>query len=72
MTAKVNDGAAWSGPAEVFSYRRLSDPYHALTIVAPEVCALAAPGQFIAVRSPSDRSLLLRRPLSIHRVDRRS
>ena len=71
MTAKAANGAAWSGPAEVFSYRRLSDPYHSLTIVAPEVCSLAAPGQFIAVRMPSDRSLLLRRPFSIHRVDRR-
>ncbi len=62
---------AWSGPAEVFSYKRLSDPYHSLTIVAPEVCSRAAPGQFIALRAPDDRSLLLRRPFSIHRVDRR-
>ena len=61
---------AWSGPAEVFAYKRLSEPYHSLTIVSPEVCRRAAPGQFIALR-PSDRSLLLRRPFSIHRVDRR-
>ncbi len=61
---------AWSGPAEVFAYKRLSEPYHSLTIVAPEVCRRAAPGQFIALRS-NDRSLLLRRPFSIHRVDRR-
>lgn len=61
---------AWSGPAEVFAYKRLSEPYHSLTIVAPEVCRRAAPGQFIALR-PNDRSLLLRRPFSIHRVDRR-
>jgi dihydroorotate dehydrogenase electron transfer subunit len=63
--------AAWSGPAEVFAYRRLTEPYHSLTIVSPEVCKRAAPGQFIAIRAPSDRSLLLRRPFSIHRVDRR-
>lgn len=61
---------AWSGAVEVFAYKRLSEPYHSLTIVAPEVCKRASPGQFIALR-PSDRSLLLRRPFSIHRVDRR-
>lgn len=64
-------GAAWSGPAEVFAYRRLAEPYHSLTLVSPEVCKRAAPGQFIAIRAPNDRSLLLRRPFSIHRVDRR-
>jgi len=63
--------AAWSGPVEVFAYRRLAEPYHSLTIVAPEICERAEPGQFIAVRTPDDRSLLLRRPFSIHRVDRR-
>ncbi len=63
--------AAWSGPAEVFAYRRLAEPYHSLTIVAPEVCERAQPGQFLALRTPDDRSLLLRRPFSIHRVDRR-
>jgi dihydroorotate dehydrogenase electron transfer subunit len=63
--------AAWSGSAEIFAYKRLSDPYHSLTIVAPEISSRAAPGQFVAVRVPGDRSLLLRRPFSIHRVDRR-
>ncbi|HVE92135.1 MAG TPA: dihydroorotate dehydrogenase electron transfer subunit [Actinomycetota bacterium] len=61
----------WSGQAEVFGYKRLGDPYHSLTIVAPDICAQATPGQFIAVRLPDDGSLLLRRPFSIHRVDRR-
>jgi dihydroorotate dehydrogenase electron transfer subunit len=63
--------SAWSGPAEVFAYRRLNEPYHSLTMVAPEVSRRAAPGQFVALRAPGDRSLLLRRPFSIHRVDRR-
>jgi dihydroorotate dehydrogenase electron transfer subunit len=61
----------WSGHAEVFGYRRLGGPYHSLTIVAPEICKEATPGSFIAVRTPEDGSLLLRRPFSIHRVDRR-
>lgn len=62
---------AWVGTAEVFGYRRLAEPYHSLTIVAPEISAKAAPGQFISIRAPEDNSLLLRRPFSIHRVDRR-
>lgn len=61
----------WSGTAEVFGYKRIGDPYHSLTIVAPEVCREAKPGQFIGIRLPEDHSLLLRRPFSIHRVDRR-
>lgn len=61
----------WSGHAEVFGYRRLGEPYHSLTIVAPEISRQASPGQFVAVRAPEDGSLLLRRPFSIHRVDRR-
>jgi dihydroorotate dehydrogenase electron transfer subunit len=61
----------WSGQAEVFGYKRLGEPYHSLTIVAPEVCRAAKPGQFIEIRLPEDASLLLRRPFSIHRVDRR-
>jgi dihydroorotate dehydrogenase electron transfer subunit len=63
--------AAWSGRAEVFAYKRLSEPYHSLVLVAPEVSTRAVPGQFIAVRAPEDRSLLLRRAFSIHQVDRR-
>ena len=68
MTA---DGGAWTGIAEVFGYKRAAEPYHSLTIVAPEVSARALPGQFIAVRPPEGQGLLLRRPFSIHRVDRR-
>ncbi len=61
----------WSGQAEVFGYRRLGEPYHSVTLVAPEVSKAAAPGQFIALRTPEDGSLLLRRTFSIHRIDRR-
>lgn len=61
----------WSGHAEVFGYRRLGDPYHSITLVAPDISKTAAPGQFIALRPPEDGSLLLRRPFSIHRIDRR-
>lgn len=63
--------AAWSGRAEVFAYKRISEPYHSLVIVAPDMSSRAAAGQFVALRAPEDRSLLLRRAFSIHRVDRR-
>lgn len=61
----------WSGQAEVFAYKRLGEPYHSLTIVAPEICNQASAGQFVAIKFPDDGSLQLRRPFSIHRVDRR-
>lgn len=61
---------AWSGNAEVFAYRRLSEHYHSLTIVAPDIASRASPGQFIAIRS-LDGQMFLRRAFSIHRVDRR-
>lgn len=65
------DKGAWQGVAEVFAYRRVAEPYHSLVIVAPEISARATPGQFVSIRAPEDNSLLLRRPFSIHRVDRR-
>lgn len=71
MTIATKTQGAWSGPAEVFAYRKAGDHYHALTIVAPEVCSRALPGQFISIRSIEDKSLLLRRAFSIHQVDRR-
>lgn len=57
--------------AEVLSYRKLSDEYHLLTIVAPEIAEKARPGQFVNLRPPADRSFILRRPFSIYRVNRR-
>lgn len=57
--------------AEVLTYRKVGDEYHSLTIVAPEIAESARPGQFINFRPPLDRGFILRRPMSIYRVNRR-
>ena len=41
--------------------------YHLLCVEAPDIASEAQPGQFVTVRCGPD--LILRRPLSIHRVD---
>jgi dihydroorotate dehydrogenase electron transfer subunit len=44
--------------------------YHRLTVHAPHIAAHARPGQFVAVAvGGPDTSMLLRRALSLHRVD---
>ncbi len=50
--------------------RRKEGAYHVLTMVAPGVAKAARPGQFIEVLVGSDRAFLLRRPFSLHRVQR--
>jgi dihydroorotate dehydrogenase electron transfer subunit len=50
--------------------RRREGAYHALTLVAPRIAAAARPGQFVELLAGQDRSFLLRRPFSIHRVER--
>jgi dihydroorotate dehydrogenase electron transfer subunit len=50
--------------------RRRAGAYQVLTLVAPEIAAAARPGQFVGVLAGRDRSFLLRRPFSIHRVER--
>lgn len=57
--------------AEVLSYKKVGDEYHSLVIVSPEIAEAARPGQFLNIRPPADRSFILRRPLSIYRINRR-
>jgi dihydroorotate dehydrogenase electron transfer subunit len=54
---------------EVLERRRVG-AYHALTLVAPGVVEAARPGQFVQVLAGEERSFPLRRPFSIHRVER--
>jgi dihydroorotate dehydrogenase electron transfer subunit len=54
---------------EVLSHRR-AGAYHSLSLVAPEIAAAARAGQFVGLLAGSDRSFLLRRPFSIHQVER--
>ena len=50
--------------------RRRAGAYQALTLVAPRIAEAARPGQFVHVLAGEDRSFPLRRPFSIHRVER--
>jgi len=55
--------------SEVLSHRRVG-AYHALSLVAPGIAGAARAGQFVGLLAGTDRSFLLRRPFSIHRVER--
>ena len=55
--------------SEVLIHRRAGD-YHVLTLVAPTVASAARAGQFVGLQPGVDRPFLLRRPFSIHRVER--
>jgi dihydroorotate dehydrogenase electron transfer subunit len=54
---------------EVLERRRVGE-YQALTLVAPRIAEAARPGQFVHLLATEDRSIPLRRPFSIHRVER--
>ena len=54
---------------EVLERRRVGE-YQALTLAAPQIAAAARPGQFVHLLAGEDRSFPLRRPFSIHRVER--
>jgi len=55
---------------EVLSTRR-TGAYHSVTLVAPDIAEQAKPGQFVEVAVPDGRSIMLRRPFSIHQASRR-
>jgi dihydroorotate dehydrogenase electron transfer subunit len=55
--------------AEVLIHRR-AGAYHVLSLVAPTIASTARAGQFVGLQPGLDRPFLLRRPFSIHRVDR--
>ena len=54
---------------EVLERRRVG-AYHALGLVAPQIADTARPGQFVHLLAGQDRAFPLRRPFSIHRVER--
>jgi dihydroorotate dehydrogenase electron transfer subunit len=54
---------------EVLERRRVG-AYHALGLVAPRIAETARPGQFVHLLAGEDRAFPLRRPFSIHRVER--
>ena len=54
--------------AAVISNTRLSDDYSVIALAAPEVAALALPGQFVMVKPSRGADPLLRRPFSIFEI----
>ena len=54
--------------AAVIENRRLSDDYSVLVLDAPEIAAVAQPGQFVMVKPTRGSDPLLRRPFSIFEV----
>jgi dihydroorotate dehydrogenase electron transfer subunit len=55
--------------ARVFANRKLG-AYHAVSLVGPAIAKLVRPGQFVEVRVGDSSSFMLRRPFSIHTVQR--
>ena len=54
--------------AAVISNARLSDDYCIVSLEAPEIAALAQPGQFVMVKPSRGMDPLLRRPFSIFEI----
>ena len=59
--------------AEVIANRALSNDYNVLSLAAPEIAAIASPGQFVMLKASRRHDPLLRRPFSVFEVlrDRR-
>ena len=55
-------------PGEIISNERLQYDYYKVVFYAPEICAKAAPGQFVHVAIAHLRDRILRRPFSISNV----
>jgi dihydroorotate dehydrogenase electron transfer subunit len=54
--------------ARVIGNRALSSDFNVLALAAPEIAAIAAPGQFVMVKPASGTDPLLRRPFSIFEI----
>jgi dihydroorotate dehydrogenase electron transfer subunit len=54
--------------ARVIANRRLSSDYNVLALAAPEIAAIAAPGQFVMLKPGCGGVPLLRRPFSIFEI----
>jgi dihydroorotate dehydrogenase electron transfer subunit len=65
----MTPGAPRRELSEVLIHRRTGD-YHLLSLVAPTIASTARAGQFVGLQPGTDRPFLLRRPFSIHRVER--
>jgi len=55
--------------ARILSRKKVAKDIFKISLLAPEICRTARPGQFINIRLTEMRDPLLRRPFSIHRVN---
>lgn len=60
----------WHGYVSIVEQQALPCDIFRMVLKAPEVVALAKPGQFVHVRCNDDYDPLLRRPISINRLDK--
>ncbi len=58
--------------ALITDHTDLGNGFHRLTLHAPELAAMAVPGQFVHLRVAETQAPLLRRPMSIHQIDHQS
>lgn len=56
--------------SRLLSRKKIAKNIFKITLDAPEICKTARPGQFVNVRLSEMKDPLLRRPFSIHRVNR--
>ncbi|WP_066638811.1 dihydroorotate dehydrogenase electron transfer subunit [Desulfolucanica intricata] len=56
--------------AEVIEHEQVGPDFYRLKLLAPEILKNAVPGQFVHVRVSQSLEPLLRRPISIHNVNR--
>ena len=56
--------------AKILSRKEVVPKIYLMSVKAPEIAQEALPGQFIHIKCSQDNYPLLRRPLSIHRVDK--
>ena len=56
--------------AKILSRKEVTSKIYLMSVKAPEIAQEALPGQFIHIKCSIDNYPLLRRPLSIHRIDK--
>jgi dihydroorotate dehydrogenase electron transfer subunit len=57
------------GKAGILSNRKIKGGYYKIAIDSKAICQNALPGQFLMLKAGQDQEVLLRRPLSVHRVE---
>ncbi len=56
--------------ARITSHLNVTGPYYRLQIYSPQICKKARPGQFVMLKTGETLDPLLRRPFSIHKINK--